>query len=250
MIDDLRTDQNAARLERVAGWMSEALAAFEQDEHERLGPSGYLKLGSYVPMELKGELRREAKGLAERCAKRRDVRIRETGGSPRLLSNVVKEDIDEHGLLIPVVYRSSALTQLLQLATGDEIRPCRFEPEQYLVITHDQKGDTHGWHWGDYSYVVVWVLEAPPARQGGSLQCIPGVPWDKENPDIERHLAEREVTTYDHRSGDVYLLKSDTTLHRTTPLKTDTSRTIVRMAFMGRADKGEPDHGTMREAFM
>ena len=45
------------------------------------------------------------------------------------------------------------------------------------------------------------------------------------------------IHTKAHVNGDVYILKSDTTLHRVTPLVKDATRVIINMAWERARDK-------------
>ncbi|WP_171551711.1 hypothetical protein [Acinetobacter sp. Ac_5812] len=84
---------------------------------------------------------------------------------------------------------------------------------------------------GDYPYSMIWIVEAPSLEYGGILECIPHTYWNKKNARIKEHLLRNPVKNYYYETGDIYLLKSDTTLHRVTPLEQDATRIIVNMAW-------------------
>jgi hypothetical protein len=83
---------------------------------------------------------------------------------------------------------------------------------------------------------LIWVLVAPDIDAGGLLQCVPHTDWDKSAPRIFQHLVENPIETYHFSSGDVYFLKTDTTLHRTIPLRRDVTRIILNLTWASTTD--------------
>ncbi len=77
---------------------------------------------------------------------------------------------------------------------------------------------------------------APAARDGATLEYITGVPWCKADPNIEAILAEREPVRAHLASGTLYLLRTDTTLHRVTPLQRDVRRDALCFSYAATAD--------------
>ena len=104
------------------------------------------------------------------------------------------------------------------------------------ICRQESKGDTHGWHWGDYAYALIWIIEAPEIEAGGMLQCVPHTSWDKKRPRINKYLCENQISTYSFESGDLYLLKTETTLHRTVPLSKDATRIMLNMTYAAAGD--------------
>jgi hypothetical protein len=90
---------------------------------------------------------------------------------------------------------------------------------------------------GDYPYSMIWIIEAPSLEYGGILECVPHTYWDKKDTKIKEHLLRNPVRNYHHMSGDIYMLKSDTTLHRVTTLEKDATRIIINMAWERARDK-------------
>ncbi len=217
---------------------------------ERFHQEGYLKITSLVPAELIAKITRDVHALIDRFLVRRDVTIEETGNTPRYLGNVVRDHIVDHSPFLKDLYFDNGLNDYLQQITGSSVHHCPYEPEQILISKQEKAGDTHGWHWGDYSYALIWIIEAPEMEAGGLLQCIPNTIWDKKHPNINAHLVNNLIRTYDHRSGDVYFLKTDTTLHRTTPLEREATRIMLRMAYADDTTLNKViDHSTMEKAF-
>lgn len=54
---------------------------------------------------------------------------------------------------------------------------------------------------------------------------------------MENLLVENKIDSYFHLTGDVYLLKADTTLHRVKPLTKDVTRIILNTTWERARDK-------------
>jgi hypothetical protein len=211
---------------------------------------GYTKLRGLVPDSLFAQITDEVTGLLSEHARRIDIQIRETGGSPRKMHTVGAAQISRDSALIPAIYNSVSLKNVLGQIADAEVLPCPWEGEKYVIIRQDQQGDTHGWHWGDFSFTVIWIIEAPSPEVGGMLQCIPHTNWDKQNPRVHDYLLANPIRTYANATGDLYFLRSDTTLHRTTPLTSDTTRIILNTCWASEADaKRAVSHETMNAMF-
>jgi hypothetical protein len=196
---------------------------------------GFTKASFIVSDRLKAVVAREVLGLVEGSGIRRDLRFEATGNTPRRMRNVRRAEIAESSILIPVIYRSVALNALLTEIVDEPVLPCPYEPEQYVVTRLERTGDTHGWHWDDYSFALVWVIECPPADFGGFVQCVPGTTWDKQAPAINRALLSGPTYSFELHPGDLYLMRTNTTLHRVYPITTGV-RTIINMGFASAGD--------------
>jgi hypothetical protein len=211
---------------------------------------GYVKISQLVPDELKSAVRDEVYRLLELHARRIDILMKETGNTPRRMSTVSQQSIGQDSALIPAIYDSSVLTDFLGRIAREPVLPCPWEDEKYVIIKQDRRGDTHGWHWGDFSFTVIWIIEAPSMEYGGALQCVPHTDWDKADPRLQEHLAKYPIRTYPHVTGDMYFLRSDTTLHRTVELNEDRVRIILNTCWGSTFDAQKSQtHETMHAMF-
>ena len=197
---------------------------------------GIVDVTGIVSPETFAAIRAEALGLIDRFAERRDLRLATTGNTRRSMSVVRSEDVGDNSSLVRELYTSRALLDPLEQITGEALHPCPKRDEEFLITKQHRRGDTHGWHWGDYSYAMIWILEAPPLSSGGSLQCVPHTSWNKSDPRILEFLTDRPIDTYGFGTGQIYLLRTDTTLHRTIPLTEDVTRIILNMTWATTAD--------------
>lgn len=207
---------------------------------------GIVDATGVVSEETARAVREEALRLLERFAERRDLTLAITDNTPRFMSVVRSELIGEHSRLIRRLYTSRELLDPLEEIAGEKLHPCPKLDEELLITKHHCRGDTHGWRWGDFGYALIWILEAPPLASGGLLQCVPHTGWNKADPRVLEHLTEHPIHSYYFRTGNLYLLKTDTTLHRTVPLTEDTTRIILNMTWASDADLARPLQGDDR----
>lgn len=214
---------------------------------------GYTKfrINELVPDPITKAVRSEVHSLVDAHAVRRDLLIDTTGNSPRYMSTVPQRFIEENGAVIRTIYESDAVKEYLGAIARDGLKPS-IKEENYIIAKLEKRGDTHGWHWGDYPYTLIWIIEAPTMEHGGLLQCIPHTAWDKRNPRINWYIAANPIKSYFHNAGEVYFLKSDTTLHRVTPMETEgTIRIILNTCWASvKDDRGDFVHETLNAAFL
>ncbi|MGW6389682.1 HalD/BesD family halogenase [Streptomyces sp. NPDC055103] len=98
--------------------------------------------------------------------------------------------------------------------------------ERHVLNVLHRPGDTHGAHTDDYPLALVLFLEAPPhPADGGLLEFHPG------RGDLDALDAPGTHRAH-HRPGDAYVLRSDRTAHRVTPLdRPGLRRTVLNFAY-------------------
>jgi hypothetical protein len=208
----------------------------EFDLRNRFRREGFVKLREIALPEVREAVAGEVFRLLDQHAERRDLLLATTGGTPRFMSVVRSEVIAEHSPVINGLYRSGALASLLARIAGEPLHACPSRDEEFLITRQERANDTHGWHWGDFSFALIWIIAAPPLEAGGMLQCVPHTRWDKQAPRINEYLCANPIATYGFSSGDLYFLRTDTTLHRTVPLTRDATRVILNMTWAADAD--------------
>ncbi len=192
---------------------------------------GVVDATGLVPEETTRAVREEALRLLERFAERRDLTPAAADDTPRSVSVVRSQLIAEHSRLIRQLYTSRELLDPLEAIAGEKLHPCPDPDEELLITRQGRRGDTQGWRWSDHAYALVWIVEAPPVASGGLLQCVPHTRWNKSDPRVLEHLTQHPIHSYHFRTGSIYLLKTDTTLHRTMPLTEDATRITLDMTW-------------------
>lgn len=206
-----------------------------------------------LPRNLKEALHLEATGLLEASARRRDLVLEATGGTPRSYASVDRDSIFESGSIIRSFFESETVRQYLSEIAGETLHKVPYQPEEYIINSQEKSGDTHGWHWDDYTFALIWVVQAPDPLDGGRVEFVGATDWDKKNPrgalgDI---LVEREVKSRHIPTGCCYLMRANTTLHRVAPLTGDTRRTVIVFTYASDMDLTDPNisHETMEQIY-
>jgi len=213
---------------------------------QRFRREGLTKVTELIGAPERAQVHAEAVRLLGAYAERRDIELATTDYTPRAMSVVPSAFVRGHASLVTRLYDDPGLREMLARIAAEPLFPCPSVDEEFLIARHERPGDTHGWHWGDYSFALIWVLEAPPPEVGGLLQAVPHTDWDKARPRIHQYLLENPIRTYHFASGDVYFLRTDTTLHRTTPLRCAATRIILNMTWASAADLQRPLQGDDR----
>jgi hypothetical protein len=215
-------------------------------------PEGFLEVPNFAPPEVRAAVAQEVEHLLETAAQRRDVTVASTGNSPRRYAALGRDAIVEGSTVLSAIYRVPALLRFLAGVTGeDEVIHVPHEPEEMLVTRMSEPGDSHGWHWDDYPFAMIWLVEAPAAEDGGTVEFIPHTSWDKDDPRIDEHLAEYEIRRRNPRTGSIYLLKADTALHRIAPIEREGAvRTVLVWSFATPADRErQVSHESMADVY-
>jgi hypothetical protein len=244
---------NASKAAQPASPAADALAALLADhlgdhfgEPERAGlrvrfaTEHVVPLPGFCPPVLLPAIRDEACRIMEGHGRYHDLTFEITDNTPRRMRTVGQPVIRAEGALIHAWYFAPALADFVSDIVGEPVFTCPYPGEHYVISRLDRTGDTHGWHWDDYTYGFILVLEAPPYTEGGFVQAVAHTSWDKQNPDVYGALLSGQVRSYALAAGDAYLVKTDTTLHRVHPIRGEGRRTIVNMTLVNAADLDRP----------
>lgn len=229
MIDDFDKEIQ----DHTSRWLDEET---EFDLRNRFARDGFVLVSDIVPGQLKQTVRAEVARLLDQYAERRDLLLKTTGDTPRFMSVVRSELIADHAEVVTSLYECPSLRSAVERIAGERPHACPAKDEEFLITRQERAGDTHGWHWGDFTFALIWIIETPDVEHGGMLQCVPHTRWDKANPRINRYLCANPIHTHGFVPGDIYLLRTDTTLHRTVPLSKDGLRIILNMTWASERD--------------
>lgn len=184
----------------------------------------------------------------EKKAERRDFNMKSLDNTPRHLFNVNENKINEESNFLMNFYYSKDMLYLVGLIGCEYVDYIPFAGDRYLINGLTRKNDTHGWHWDDYAYALIVIAESPPRAEGGLVETVPHTEWDRENPNIQKTLAENKIATNWFPSGSVYLMRSDTTLHRVTEITGNKRRIVFVTGYSNDADLlKKMDHQTAIE---
>lgn len=188
------------------------------------------------PPALAGPIHAEACGIVDRHGVTHRLLFEITDNTPRNMTTVGQPIIKAEGPLIDAFYFAPELLRLTSAIVGEKLSTCPYPGEHYVISRLATDGDTHGWHWDDYTYGVILVFEAPGYRDGGFVQAVAGTSWNKQDPDVYGAMLSGVIRSYALEPGDAYLVKTDTTMHRVHPIRGQGRRTIVNMTLVNAAD--------------
>ncbi|MFF7181297.1 hypothetical protein [Streptomyces sp. NPDC008121] len=203
---------------------------------EQFASEHIVPLRQLCPPELFAPIKDEACSIMDRYGVNHDLVFEITDNTPRSMTTVGQPVIKDEGPLIDAFYFSSELLGFVSDIVGEQVHSCPYAGEHYVISRLGRSGDTHGWHWDDYTYGIILVLEAPHYTEGGFVQAVPHTSWDKENPDVYGALISSQVRSYALEAGDAYVVKTNTTMHRVHPIRGEGRRTIVNMTLASSED--------------
>lgn len=221
---------------------------------EEMGNHHCVNLGvDFLPQALRDALRNEANTLLDQVSERRELTIESTGRTPRRYRSVGRDAVAEHGVFTPGLFHAEALHEALSAIAGETIHRVPYAPEEFIINNQMSSGDTHGWHWDDYSYALIHVVEAPNPMVGGRVEFIANVPWNKDDSEqcVRDALENRVVKSLHVNTGETYFMKSNTTMHRISPLLGETNRIAIILSFASDEDLVDPtiEHTTMESIY-
>ncbi|MFE1790898.1 hypothetical protein ACFW7J_21300 [Streptomyces sp. NPDC059525] len=150
-------------------------------------------------------------------------------GSPRHMTTLGGHVIAQESRIIPELYAGPALRTLISGLAGETVIDVPDTVERHVLNILHREGDTHGAHTDDYPYALVLFLEAPDHPAGGGL--LEYAPKARSLKAID-DASNAPARTAHHRAGDAYLLRSDTTAHRVTPLtRPGLRRAVLNFAY-------------------
>lgn len=153
------------------------------------------------------------------------------------MRTVGQREIAAAAPMLTELYYAESTRAMVSAISGVGAEICPFEPERFVLSSLSATGDTHGWHWDDYAFALVWVIDAPATGEGGEIELITDIEWNKRDPRLAEALAARTVAHHFVAGGEAYLLRSDTTLHRVSELARDSQRVAYAMAYASPADR-------------
>ncbi|MGH3435913.1 MAG: HalD/BesD family halogenase [Sciscionella sp.] len=240
----------------VQSSMKDYLAGF-QDTMDELRTTfhddDYIEIPRFGPDGIREQVAVDVLRLLDTHAERREVHVASTGGTPRYFESVGRDVIAANSDVISPLFRAPAMLEFLAELTGEpRIVPVPFEPEEILINRMTLPGDSHGWHWDDYSFSLIWIFDAPGPDDGGAVEYVRDTVWDKDDPQIDKWLRASPVERRHPAVGSVYLLRADTVMHRVAPLVRDGARrTVMVFSYATEADlRREISHETIREVFL
>ena len=239
--------ENHLNLEKVTKSIRRLKSTLERE--------GIVQLDDILPLNIKNDLHSQARKLIETESKRRDLKLDATGGTRRAYVSVGRDTIkkDNGTITATAFFNSPAIRDYLTKVAGKRLLPVPYKPEEYIINSQQKVGDTHGWHFDDYSFALIWIVEAPGVFDGGRLEYINEVKWDKNSPrkQLIDLLTRKVVKSKYIPAGSCYLMRTREVLHRVTPLTNNTKRTVIIFTYASDEDISDNSisHETMEKIY-
>lgn len=235
-------------------WSAEIKKGLADYDTEALGgvlsEQGVVLLKGFLPTVLKQAITQEAEKLLRSHGKHVNVNVKSTGNTPRKYISVSRDNVFEHSASIAKLYADPELIRFMAELTNSAVIVCPYEPEQIVVNQMGVEGDTHGWHWDDYSYSLVLVLETPEQQNGAQVEYLDGTSWDKNSAQVQHYLDTMKVQTIELAPGSAYVLLGKRVMHRVSPLLKAGTRKIVCFSYATEEERLTPiDHGSMESIY-
>lgn len=190
----------------------------------------YLPLPGLVRPDAVTRLAEEIERLRA-LAIRREFAMECMDNSPRRMSTIGGETLAEESTLIPGMYEDPGLLRFISEIVGEGLQTVPDPIERHVINFLHEAGDTHGGHFDDHPVALIVFVESPPADAGGLIEYV-------QNASSLSELEGPRARRSHHQVGDGYLLKSDTTAHRVTPLAPGFRRTAMNFAYTTPARAG------------
>ncbi|MGW4529676.1 HalD/BesD family halogenase [Nocardia sp. NPDC004340] len=201
---------------------------------KRLAETGIAKLSFLLPHRVKRVLAAETLALLDHHRQWGEL-LPEGEGLARQQVDLTGADVAAHTACIPRLYDCEPLRHSLSVITAEPVLPCP-EPERFHVSRRRHDDALGRWHWDAYAFTLVLVVECPPLAEGGFVQTVAHTCPDPYDADVHRILTRNPIHSWELGPGDLYLLRTDTTLHRVHPFAHG-RRTTVAMSFAARTER-------------
>ncbi|XVN13949.1 hypothetical protein QZH47_21805 [Pseudomonas corrugata] len=144
--------------------MKQVRNAFHQDGYF------HFKDFSFLPGEMWEELHTEVHGLLDEYSAGHEATVLFIHDPHRKVHMIPQAQIAEGAAVVPALYHSESLRHFLSCIADEELASCP-DSGQYLISRLNHPDDTHDWHWGDYPYTLVWIIEAPEGPERAAMYC-------------------------------------------------------------------------------
>lgn len=188
----------------------------------------YIRLENFMPFVLQTGARGETSELLNYSSSTVSMTDSYTNEALTVLQ-VSQTDIEHRSCIIPALYYSQSLRQLLSLLTASEVIPYSSK-NKGLSITYTNTADyCEGWHCVEQAYQLVWFIEAPRKEAGGAFEYI----VKSSNKDLisNYQISKHQIQQKYHKSGDAFLLNTDACLQRFSPFSPGSERVVINMSF-------------------
>lgn len=239
-------DQFSERLSQViSNFPEDKLATLTGEFHKY----GLVNVRDILPADMWEQLSAETNTIMSEFGIKRDLRLEQSDNTRRALTTVGNDLCRENGPCMSAIYDSEPFHSFLSDIAGENVSMFPDPVEQLAISLLTQPGDTHGWHWDDCSFALIWIIECPPPSFGGFTQCVPNTGHEKGKTNIFEVLTKYPIQSHYFPQGSFYFFRSGSSLHQVHPLVKPARRLIINMDFVSEADLRRPLDTSTTELF-
>ena len=198
--------------------------------------NGLVSVKDMLPKTMWEQLATETNMIINEFGIKRNLTIEQSDSTERALTTVGNEPCRRNGPCMAAIYDSVHFHAFLSEIAGERVSMFPNPVEQLAVSLLTQPGDTHGWHWDDCSFALIWMIECPPPSFGGFTQCVPNTGHEKGKTNIFEVLTKHPIQSHYFPTGSFYFFRSGAALHQVHPLVKPARRLIINMDFVSDAD--------------
>lgn len=203
---------------------------------DEFSTNGLVNVKGLLPDPLWDQLTAETNAIIAEHGIKRNLTIEQSDSTKRALTTVGNDPCRAHGPCMSAIYDSVQFHKLLSTIAGENVSMFPDPVEQLAVSLLTEPGDTHGWHWDDCSFALIWMIECPPPSFGGFTQCVPNTGHEKGKTNIFEVITKHPIRSYYFPTGSFYFFRSGTSLHQVHPLVKPARRLIINMDFVSDDD--------------
>jgi len=181
---------------------------------------GYVKVSPLLTNDTIDILIEESNVLMDKYAKRKDFLMYETESTPRKISTVSGNIVNEESGFISSLYKNSQVVEFLEEISGNRLFETPDIADRHAIHKLHRKNDIHGGHVDTYPYVLITCLESPGRDGGGELEFVPN---SLEIKDLGTEKSIKDILL----TGESYFMRADKSVHRVLPLRKETNRTVL-----------------------
>lgn len=226
--------------DRFSSDLSRVLSDFPEEKLRELTVQfeehDLVNVRNLLPEKLWQQLSSETNRIMEDYGIKRNVIVEQSDSTKRALTTVGNDPCRKNGPCMSAIYDNEDFHTFLSRIAGERVSMFPNSIEQLAVSLLTEPGDTHGWHWDDCAFALIWMIECPPPSFGGFTQCIPKTGHEKDKTNIFEVLTKYPIQSYYFPQKSFYFFRSGTSLHQVHQLVKPARRLIINMDLVSDGD--------------
>ncbi|MBJ7536731.1 HalD/BesD family halogenase [Marinomonas transparens] len=222
--------------QRLSGTISDFSELQLANLKEKFKTCGLVNVRNILSKDMWKQLVSETNNIVKEHGIKRNISLEHSDNTRRALTTVGNELCRNNGPCMSAIYDNEAFLNFISEIAGERVSIFPNPVEQLAVSLMTEPGDTHGWHWDDCSFALIWMIECPPPSFGGFTQLVPNTGHEKGKTNIFEVLTQHSIESHYFPQESFYFFRSGNFLHQVHPLVKPTRRLIINMDFVSDSD--------------